>query len=175
MKIITISGKEVNVLNPTADMISFNDIAHSLSITARYNGHTHEMYTVAQHSVYVSEHVPREYALWGLLHDAAEAYTGDMITPLKRHIPKFKEIENRFTAAIAERFGLDGRETPDQVNLTDKAIYYNEAKALTNHPLSNDMPRLIPGPQIKPWSSPYAKFRFTDRFLHLTASCPEVR
>lgn len=86
--ICTVTLKELDIFSMTADDIDITDIMHSLSFINRYNGHTKFPYTVAQHSVYVAQ---LEYkhsqnarqALAALLHDAAEAYIGDIVRPLK--------------------------------------------------------------------------------------------
>lgn len=79
--------------DPGSLYISKYDIAHSLAMQCRYNGHTKIFYSVAEHSVLVSHAVPEEDALWGLLHDAPEAYIGDMIRPLKKLVPAFREMD----------------------------------------------------------------------------------
>ncbi|WP_313770512.1 HD family hydrolase [Limnobaculum zhutongyuii] len=102
----TVSGRQVDYLNPTADSIDISDIAQALAHTCRYSGHVRSFYSVAQHSVIVSHIVPESFALEGLLHDAAEAYCCDIPSPLKRLLPDYKRIENRFDWVIREKFGL---------------------------------------------------------------------
>jgi hypothetical protein len=70
----TFTGRRVHSLSPSSDEIDIDDIAHSLAYQCRFLGHTDGFYSVAQHSVLVSQMVPEQDALWGLLHDAAEAY-----------------------------------------------------------------------------------------------------
>ena len=85
--IITYSGKKFYHLAPSAEMVDIVDIAHALSLTCRWTGHTRYHYSVAQHSWYFSYLVPKEFALSALLHDASEAYLGDMNRPLKHFTP----------------------------------------------------------------------------------------
>lgn len=105
-QILTATGRYFDFSRPTADMIDIEDIAHALSRINRFTGHTRDFYSVAQHSVAVSELVPPEHALAGLLHDASEAYMGDLSSPLKQLVPQYKEIEQRVERAICARFGL---------------------------------------------------------------------
>lgn len=104
------SGKLISVLNPKPEDIDINTIAHSLAKQCRFNGHCSRLYTVAEHSVLGAalayEHYGEDVAKEFLLHDATEAYLGDMIRPLKRLIPAFSEIEQGFWKAISERFNL---------------------------------------------------------------------
>lgn len=104
--ILTSSGIEFDYANPQPHMIELADIANGLSHEPRFAGQTQVLYTVAQHSVLVSQHVPPEFALEALLHDAAEAYCKDIPSPLKELLPGYKSIERRVDAAIRERFGL---------------------------------------------------------------------
>jgi len=85
----TRSGQRVQLLQPQPDSIDIGDIALGLSRQYRFNGHTTTPYTVAQHSVVVSYLVPAEHALQALLHDAAEAYIGDLPSPVKKLCPDF--------------------------------------------------------------------------------------
>lgn len=96
----TASGKKFFPLAPTPDQIDINDIAHALSQICRYGGHCKTFYSVAQHSVLVSRLVPSWAAKYGLLHDAAEAYVGDVVRPIKRLIPRHSEIEAEVMEAI---------------------------------------------------------------------------
>ena len=103
----TYTGKvfDLKIMDP--DSICIEDIAHALSYTARFGGHLEKMLSVAQHSVYVTECVPEEYRLAALLHDASEAYMGDMPSPFKKLMPDFKEIENKLMNVIAKKFGFE--------------------------------------------------------------------
>ena len=81
---LTYTGKHVHSLSPHPEEIDIDDVAHSLSQMCRFLGHTDGFYSVGQHSVLVSELVPAQDALWGLLHDASEAYLCDLPAPIKR-------------------------------------------------------------------------------------------
>lgn len=98
-----------NPLAPDPECILIEDIARSLSNLCRYNGHVREFYSVAEHSYWVSLDVPPADALWGLLHDASEAYLGDLMSPLKYHTPlgtQYREIEALVMQAVCVRFNL---------------------------------------------------------------------
>lgn len=103
----TRSGKKVNVQNPASDQFDIKDIAYALSNTCRFNGHCAGFYSVAEHSVAVALRLPHELRLAGLLHDATEAYLGDIPSPIKQFLPDYKEMEHVFTVAIAKQFDVD--------------------------------------------------------------------
>lgn len=102
----THSGKRFDLLEPTPEMVNIHDIAHALSNLCRFNGHVRQFYSVAQHSVLVSNLVGDEYALCALLHDATEAYVGDVTRPLKQLLPSYSDIEQRVWIAVADKFRL---------------------------------------------------------------------
>lgn len=113
--------------------IPFEDIAHSLSMNCRFNGHVKYFYSVAEHSVIVSYLVPRQDALWGLLHDVTEAFCTDIPRPFKSLITGFDEFEEKLAKNVARHFGLP-EELPDSVKYIDKNIVANEAAVLFKSP-----------------------------------------
>ena len=104
----TYTGKKFHIFDPSLDEIDIADIAHSLSLICRYGGHLPEHYSVAQHSVLVSNLVPENIALEALLHDAEEAYTGDMIRPFKKHpaMSFFNTVGINIEQRINKKFNL---------------------------------------------------------------------
>lgn len=106
--LMTASGRKVDLLKPDPCAICIEDIAHSLSLQCRFNGHCRLFYSVAQHSVHCSEICDPKYALECLMHDAAEAYVGDIVRPLKGALSDsaLGEIEFEFECVIAEALGM---------------------------------------------------------------------
>jgi uncharacterized protein len=103
----TYTGKQFWPLDPKVEEINIEDIAHSLANQCRFNGHSLQFYSVAQHCVLVSKIVKSNQSLAGLFHDASETYTGDIVSPLKRFLPKeFKEIETKIEEIIFQKFGI---------------------------------------------------------------------
>ena len=109
----TVSGRCVDPLNFTADDVFISDIAHALAFQCRYNGHSVGHLSVARHCLWVSNQLQStlhpELMLTGLLHDAAEAYTGDLIRPLKHRpeLASFLEIEHAIELVICDVFDID--------------------------------------------------------------------
>jgi hypothetical protein len=111
---LTVTGALLDLRRPRAADISILDIAHSLALINRYTGHTSRPYSVAEHSLLVAELMQREYGvrdpaalLAGLLHDAAEAYTGDLGSPMKHLLGwKWADDVTPLEAMVADRFGV---------------------------------------------------------------------
>ena len=106
----TYTGRQFWPLDPRPDDISAHDIAHALAMKCRFGGHTKfpgHIYSVAQHSILVADLLPKKFQLWGLLHDAAEAYLPDVPRPVKPFLAGFEAIERRIMECVAERFTLE--------------------------------------------------------------------
>ena len=109
----TFSGKKLNLLDPKPDQIDIQDIACGLAYKGYFSGQTPAFFSIAQHCLMVANLIPLEYVnnrdvmLLALMHDASEAYTGDMIKPLKVHLPEFQKIENRLQTVINEKYGIN--------------------------------------------------------------------
>jgi len=127
----TITGRKFWPLDPSVNDIDINDIAWALSRICRYGGHTCIHYSVATHCIAVSYLVPEEYALWALLHDASEAYVGDMVRPLKHMMPEYMAVEEKVVSTIAEAFGLESP-MPECVHTADRMITEAEKYMFTN-------------------------------------------
>lgn len=104
--VLTQSGKMFNFKAPNLHKYDIREIAHALSNLCRFTGHTSRFYSVAQHSVAVSYIVPERLALAALMHDASEAYLGDVASPLKALLPEYKYIEEQTECAIARAFAI---------------------------------------------------------------------
>lgn len=169
----TYSGKKFFPHDPDPASICIDDIAHALSNVCRFTGHTQRFYSVAEHCVHVSYNVgddPR-VQLWGLLHDASEAYICDLSSPLKLRGTAlgeaYRDVEAKIMRAICLRFGLPEREPPE-VKLADLRMLSTEARDL--------FPALLPGWDLLtpyPWNvfgfwPEQAEIRFRDRFHELT-------
>lgn len=115
--LMTHSGTKVSVLNPKPEQIKLEDIAHALSLQCRYNGHVDRFYSVAEHvlkgytlsNYIVLSNNPGEIIKAWLLHDASEAYVGDLIRPVKMHIEPFVHLEEGFMEVIYDKFGVARR------------------------------------------------------------------
>ncbi len=167
----TASGRQFWLLDPQVGDVDVNDIAHALSQICRFSGHTKQFYSVAQHSVLVSRICRAEDALWGLLHDASEAYLGDVIAPLKRQRAwdGYRILEDRVMGVICERFGLP-RQMPASVHEADMVLLATEKRdVMQPDPASwGTLPPAMEQ-QIDVWHPHVAKGWFLNRFRELTS------
>ena len=131
INIHTFSGIAFDLLNPQPEMILLEDIIHSLSLINRFNGAARFPYSVAQHSLYVAGLLPDEFKLHGLLHDAPEAYVGDMVSPLKKIMSQYKEVEANISRVVANVFGLS-YPAPAEVKKADLAVLSAEREQVLN-------------------------------------------
>ncbi len=169
----TNSGIKFDIFKPKVSDVNIEDIAHSLSLLCRFNGNCRKFYSVAQHSVLVSHIIDTEYSLEGLLHDAPESITGDIIRPMKIWLPDFAVFEDKIDRVIAKRFGLlRTKASLAEVKRADNVALVTEARDLVNAEdcLCEYCPDVEPLKQkIKPWSFEKSKREFLKRFEELTA------
>lgn len=123
-------GNRFYPMTPKIEDFNIEDIAHALFNVCRFNGHCKEFYSVAQHSIYVSNCSPNN-RLYGLIHDASEAYIGDMTTAIKKSglIPAYMNLEEVIMGLICNKFGLKS-EMPEEVKIADRRVLYTEARDL---------------------------------------------
>lgn len=169
----TFTGRLIDPCAPDPAKIHIEDIAHALLLACRFLGHTDCFYSVAQHSAQVSELVPPSDALWGLLHDAAEAYLGDLPAPIKQAPGMwfYRSAEALLGRAVARRFGLPP-EMPESVKLADRAVLGTEFGDVTT---AGDPEWIVAAcgceplesVHILPWPPAVAEDRFLPRFWEL--------
>jgi len=186
--IVTFTGRKFWPLDPRPEEIDIQDIAHALSLVCRWTGHTYRHYSVAEHSLRVSklaeqltmaEHgalsarvtAAREIALWGLLHDASEAYLSDFARPLK-HFTEFGKLysifEEQLTAAIVERFDLMPHR-PSVVRTADRVVVQTEGRDLIPN-FTKDMDEEPLPEAIFPMNPQRAEVKFLRRFNDLSTA-----
>jgi 5'-deoxynucleotidase YfbR-like HD superfamily hydrolase len=184
-----LSGRRLDLLDPSALDVELEDIAHGLARVARWNGQTKgaHIFSVAQHSLLVEalarakqSRLDRNGRLAVLLHDAPEYVIGDMISPFKAVIgDSYKAVEHRLLAAIHLRFGLPAKIPETLHNLikaSDRAAAYLEATKLAG--FADEEARKFFGPPPKfsaaierdyltPWSASSAEQKYRERFEKL--------
>lgn len=163
----TYTGRKFYPLDPDPDQIDIRDIAHALAAVPRYAGMTASPLSVAQHSVILSHLVSPENALWALLHDASEAYLGDVPRPLKRlpAMAAYRDAEMRLMAAVASHFGLPLPEPAEVKKLDGRMIPTEAAQVFTRrHPDWHNRVDPIPGVVIRCQRPPIAERLFLKRF-----------
>lgn len=124
----TWTDKIIDPLDPDPEQICIEDITHSLSQVCRWGGHCLHFYSVAQHSINVMDRLTDSLKPWGLMHDAAEAYIGDIVRPIKDRLG-IEKHEQLLLQAIAKRFDLE-YPIPDDVWIADDAVLEEEWKYL---------------------------------------------
>lgn len=144
--ILTHSGTYVDLVHPDPADICIRDIAWALSHTARFNGHTKEFYSVAQHCVLCCWNAPADQRWAALMHDASEAYLGDVVSPLKQLLPEYKRMEKIFQSLIAKKYNFTYSNTVKSIDLralaTERRDLMPETQA--HWPILND---------VVPWNS----------------------
>ena len=186
-----LSGRRLDLIDPSPLDVEIGDIAHGLARVARWNGQTKcpEIFSVAQHSLLVdalfaaaAPESPPQSRLAALLHDAPEYVIGDMISPFKAAIGgDYKRIEERLKRAIHIRFGLPAERSADlalRIKAVDRTSAYIEATALAGFTVA-EARRLFRQPELPigefaafldPMRPQEAEERFLSRFAELDAA-----
>jgi len=186
-----LSGRRLDLMDPSPLDIEIADIAHGLARVARWNGQTSgaHIFSVAQHTLLVEaimrEQMPRldvTYRLAALLHDAPEYVIGDMISPFKAVLGgDYKTVEKRLLSAIHIRFGLPALLSPEierQIKAADRGAAYLEATEIAGFAPTEarrlfgrdpDLPSATRQEYLTPWSAAKAEKRFLARFKTLHA------
>jgi hypothetical protein len=175
-KVLTYTGTFLDPLNPDPDDIKFDDIAHALAFICRYTGHSAKFYSVAEHSVRISElleerEFPKEVLLQGLLHDASEAYLGDISYPIKHQSDVgdlFREYEDKLMGIIFKKFDLPWPPT-EEIKWADKVLLHTEQRDLMPYPNKHYS---LEGYEvlettIRPWQPEQAEAEFHFRYESL--------
>ena len=173
----TVSGRWVNPFDPDPDQLDAGDIARALANQCRFGGPSRVFYSVAQHSVIVSELVEQrggdaEDVFAALMHDAGEAYLGDMPHPLKHRSPlgaAFKAAEEHLEQAVRARFRIK----PDvpEIKRADRALLATERRAFSAEDwhwpeLEGVEPLDL---ELRAWSPDEAAQAFARRYAELEA------
>ncbi|NPV76195.1 MAG: hypothetical protein HPY59_07440 [Anaerolineae bacterium] len=166
------SGNNFDFVDLDRNIFTIEDIAHGLSNVCRFGGQCNRFYSVAQHSVMVSYLVPAELSMAALLHDAAEAFMGDITSPLKSLLPDYRTLEKKVESMILARFGivepLDMR-----IKLADRiALATEERDLMPRHADSWELLRGVLPIQgrIRPVSSRKAYRQFMSRYKEISES-----
>jgi 5'-deoxynucleotidase YfbR-like HD superfamily hydrolase len=179
----TVSGRWVNPFDPDPDQIELSDIARALANQCRFGGHCRTFYSVAQHCVIASELIERhggtaDDALAALMHDAAEAYLGDLPHPIKHRSPlgaAFREAEAPLERVIRSRFSIS--DAPAAVKRIDRALLATERRAFSAE--TWDWPELAGVEpldlELEAWCPDEAAQAFVRRFEELDARRRAVR
>jgi hypothetical protein len=180
-----LSGRRLDLLDPSPFDIEIEDIAHGLARVARWNGQTHgdHAFSVAQHCMLVEEiaaklkpGLSQRWRLAALLHDAPEYVVGDLISPFKAAVGiDYKAFEVKLLGAIHVRFGLPAHLSADLALLikrADKTAAYFEATQLAGFAAEEALsffgtPRGIPPIKLSPLPTAQAQRRFLERFRAL--------
>ena len=123
----TYSGHHIDYARFSEDDVRIEDIARALSMICRFGGHVPRHYSVAEHSLLVAELAPEGQKLEALLHDAAEAYVSDIVSPLKRMLPDYQLVEQRIEKAICRKFHIG--KMSKEIHMADMKALYVEARS----------------------------------------------
>ena len=164
------SGHYFDLLDPHGSEFTIEDIAQGLSMVCRFAGQCSAFYSVAEHSYHTSFLVDGPLRRAALMHDASEAFIGDVTRPLKSVLPEYRAIENAIEAAIVDRFDIHGAADPG-VKAADIVMLHAEQAAMmprhvdrwTTSPDDAPLPILF-----RHWTPRMARTVFLDRYVELS-------
>lgn len=174
----TFTGRQFYLTDPHPDDVDIKDIAHALSMVCRFGGHIREFYSVAQHSVHCAELVaswhPQEIALqlYTLLHDASEAYLGDVVRPLKYSMPNYLTLELTMQDMIYRGLGVSNPNVSEQqiIKSADDTLLMTERRDFLNHRNHNwNIPQEPIERRLEAWSPVAAEYQFRSLYDQLCA------
>lgn len=165
------SGPRLDIFRPDPLLLQIDQIANSLGNLCRFGGQVWHFYSVAEHCCHVSSlfdlKTQPELALAGLLHDAAEAYLGDVITPIKNLLPEYQQVEAEFHSVIFKKYGLTMGHM-EKIIWADKAAVVIEARQLTSGEWTEG---LYVNPEhwfkVESWNPDFAKARYLERYWEI--------
>ncbi len=169
------NGKWIDLENPNPESFDIETIARALSKLCRFNGHTPLFYSVAEHSWHcmslaAADGIRGAGLLAVLLHDAAEAYCGDLTRPLKAMLPEYGRIYERVELAIGQRFEIDFAEFADVIKKYDDAMLHNERLQLFPDDAdqwTTQPPDLSGTVELMCWQPEFAERMFREVSKHL--------
>lgn len=179
----TYTGKHFNYNDPRD--FDIKDIAQALSNICRFTGHLGQFYSVAQHSVIASQIVPEHLAFEALMHDAHEAYVGDVNAPLKSLLPSYRSIERRVERALRTQFKLPLRMSAD-VKRADMVMLATERRDFGMddgtpwpclegvEPLAQMITPLRPAAACSAFMFRYHELTLAKRWYHVDDKLPEL-
>lgn len=167
------SGEYFDFTAPFDSEYTITDIARALSRICRFGGHTSEFYSVAQHCVLAATLAPPRLKMQALMHDAAEAFVGDMPTPLKALLPEYKKLEQRVERGLRQKFDLPPV-LDERIKEIDLIMLATERRDFMPAPDNGPEWEILRGVEpdgktIEPWNSEQAMAVFlTDYYYYQT-------
>ena len=178
----TYTGKKIDPFYPDPKQIEILDIAHALSQTCRFSGHTDLFYSVAEHCFNLSYLVKSEFAIYGLLHDAAEAYLNDVVRPVKPFarfhydglILTYKEVEDALLNTIITKF-IGECNFNEQIYEYDDRLTFTEGTILMPDTTCWELQKNPFKIYLNCWSPLVAERHYLQRFAELIPNMLQVK
>jgi len=162
------SGAYFDFEDPHSSDFTIDDIAHGLAHICRFTGQCRQFYSVAEHSVHASRIVAPELAFEALMHDAPEAFIGDIAKPLKMLLPSYRRIEDLAERAVFQRYGLTSPLSPAVKEADRKMLRAEQAQAMRNDDHWPAYSNTDAAPiTLRFWAPGAAKAMFLARFREL--------